>query len=41
MSRMFGMSISAVTNGSNAWIGRLAMSPPDTTTSRTDGVLRR
>ena len=35
MSRMLGMSISALTNGSSCWMGRLAMSPPETTTSRT------
>ncbi len=41
MSRTFSMSSSPITNVSNRLIGTLAMSPPDTTTSRTLGVRRR
>ena len=41
MSRMFSMSSSYITNSSSRLTGTFAMSPPETTTSRTCGVLRR
>src|SRR5439155_3062624 len=41
MSRMASMSMSAETNFSSRLAGMLATSPPETTTSRTEGVLRR
>ena len=41
MSRMLPMSSSAPTNASSRGQGRLATSPPETTTSRTPGVARR
>jgi hypothetical protein len=41
MSRTFSMSRRAITKASRRLIGTLAMSPPDTTTSRTLGVRLR
>src|SRR6266511_2406027 len=41
MSRMLSMSMSCDTKSLSTRIGRLAISPPDTTTSRTEGVRRR
>ncbi len=40
-SRMLGMSRRAETKASSVPMGRLATSPPDTTTSRTPGVRRK
>ena len=41
MSRMFSTSSRSVTNASSRGHGRLATSPPETTTSRTPGVAFR
>ncbi len=41
MSRMFSISSSWVRNASRRGHGMFATSPPETTTSRTDGVRRR
>ena len=41
MSRMFSISSSRVRKSSSRGHGMLATSPPETTTSRTDGVRRR
>ena len=41
MSRMFSISSTGIRNDSSRGHGMFATSPPETTTSRTDGVRRR